>query len=80
MDKGTRGGDVVSQPRLKDFEVAQAVPKIGEWTVLLNPRQAVHEGEATGRILPTIEDITRRTHGCALEEPDNKRPQEWRNG
>jgi two-component system CheB/CheR fusion protein len=49
--------------RFKDFRVAHRFPGVGERTMLLNARQVTLKGEATGRILLAMEDITGRAAG-----------------
>ncbi len=52
---------VPQNTRFEDFQVQAKFPKIGDRTMLLNARQTMHKGEATGRILLAFEDITGRT-------------------
>jgi two-component system CheB/CheR fusion protein len=47
--------------KFEDFQVQAAFPEIGRRTLLLNARQTMHKGEATGRILVAFEDITGQT-------------------
>jgi two-component system CheB/CheR fusion protein len=54
---------VPQNSRFEGFRVTQKFPKIGERTILLNARQTVLQGEATGRILLAMEDVTGREPG-----------------
>ncbi len=49
---------VPQNTRFDDFQVTHRFPNLGERTMLLNARQTVHQGAATGRILLAIEDVT----------------------
>jgi two-component system CheB/CheR fusion protein len=49
--------------RFEDFRVAHRFPGVGERTMLLNARQVTLKGEATGRILLAMEDVTGRAAG-----------------
>ena len=51
---------VPENKKFEDFRMEHEFPKLGRRTMLLNARQTVHEGEATGRILLAIEDVTDR--------------------
>jgi two-component system, chemotaxis family, CheB/CheR fusion protein len=51
---------VPQDTKFEDYIVTQSFPRIGTRTMALNARQVVFEGEATGRILLAIEDITDR--------------------
>jgi two-component system CheB/CheR fusion protein len=52
---------VPQNTKFEGFRVHTDFPQIGGRTMLLNARQTMHKGEATGRILLAFEDITERT-------------------
>jgi two-component system CheB/CheR fusion protein len=49
---------VPENTKFEDFRVTHEFPQIGERTMLLNARQTMRKGEATGRVLLAFEDIT----------------------
>ncbi len=51
---------VPQDTKFEGFQVQATFPKIGPRTMLLNARQTIRKGEATGRILLAFEDITDR--------------------
>jgi two-component system CheB/CheR fusion protein len=51
---------VPENTKFEGFRVQANFPKIGLRTMLLNARQTMHKGEATGRILLAFEDISDR--------------------
>jgi two-component system CheB/CheR fusion protein len=51
---------VPQNTKFEGFRVQAGFPKIGVRTMLLNARQTMHRGEATGRILLAFEDISDR--------------------
>jgi two-component system, chemotaxis family, CheB/CheR fusion protein len=54
---------VPQNTKFEDYIVTHSFPRIGTRTIALNARQIVFQGEATGRVLLAMEDITDREQG-----------------